>query len=91
MMAMSCRKLAEIVARGGAAELSLRQRFALKLHLRLCPPCRDYAEQIDKLGEMACEDVEAKMAEDCCNQTLKRLEDSILEECGLKRSEGAGG
>ena len=83
MMGMNCRKLSEIFARGEAAELSLRQRLALRLHLSLCPPCRDYARQIDKLGEMACEDIEAKMAQDCCDQTLKRLEDSILEDCGL--------
>lgn len=90
MMSMTCRKLAELVARGDAARLSLRQRFALKLHLRLCPPCRDYTEQLDKLGEMACEDVEAKMAQDCCDQTLERLEDSILEDCGLRQSDGSG-
>ena len=45
------------------------------------------AEQIDKLGEMACEDVEAKMDEDCCQQTLRRLENSILEDCGIRRSD----
>ena len=91
MMNMTCRKLAELVAHGDACRLSLRQRFALKLHMRLCPPCRDYAKQLDKLGEMTCEDIEAKMSKDCCNQTLKRLEDSILEDCGLKdcRSQSA--
>ncbi|MDA8020891.1 MAG: hypothetical protein MPN21_25930 [Thermoanaerobaculia bacterium] len=80
-MMMNCRELAEIVARGG--ELSLRQRLALRLHLRLCPPCRDYAEQIDKLGEVACDAVEADMSRDCCQETVRRLENSILTECGL--------
>lgn len=85
MKHMTCRKLAELVARGDTADLSFRRRFALKLHLRLCPPCRDYARQIDKLGEMACEDIEAKMSKDCCEKTLETLEASILEDCGLCR------
>ena len=84
---MDCRQLTQIVARGDTDRLGLRQRLALRLHMKLCPPCRCYAEQMDQLGEMACEDVERKMSEDCCAETLKRLETSILEDCGLAESQ----
>lgn len=86
---MDCRELAQIVARGEADRLSLRQRLALRLHMRLCPPCRCYAEQVDKLGQMACEEVERKMSEDCCSETLRRLETAILRDCGLAKDADA--
>lgn len=69
---LSCREVADALARAPAERWGVWRRMAIRLHLLMCGDCRRYAAQMAALGEAAralC-DEEKPPAE---------LEESILE------------
>ena len=57
MLSISCKRASELTEKKLHGELSLRERFALWFHQKICPPCTKYDDQsefIDKGIERLC-------------------------------------
>lgn len=75
---MNCRQLADAIASGRHRHLGVWGRFQLWWHRRMCPPCQDYVDQLQALGET--------LRESCaegepCDGECERIEAEILERC----------
>ena len=76
----TCRDLAAQVGGCDSERPGLLRRWALRLHYRICPPCRRYRDQIRDLGEIA----RRECPEHCPDRTAA-LEARICDELGLPR------
>ena len=73
---MICREAVHHVSCEDVEQLSRRQQRALKRHLRMCPPCRDYADQIRTIRRIFKRKTKGmELTED----ELRQLKDSIME------------
>lgn len=50
---MTCREIAEFLMQYADGELPWRQRTAFKLHLALCPACREYLKSYELTVKLA--------------------------------------
>ncbi len=46
---LTCRETARLVSKGLDTRLTLRERWQVRLHLRLCEACRSYRAQLRRL------------------------------------------
>ena len=42
-----CRQITVLISQRADRPLTRSERLALRLHLMICPPCREYARQIE--------------------------------------------
>ncbi|MGF6148464.1 Uncharacterised protein [Kingella potus] len=47
-----CRKATALISRQADRPLTLPEQLTLRLHLALCPQCREYARQIARVQQM---------------------------------------
>lgn len=47
MARLSCREASRLMSEARERPLRWRERFALRLHLRVCAACRDFRKQLD--------------------------------------------
>jgi len=83
---MICREALRYVACEDIEQLDRRQRRALKQHLKKCPPCQDYADQIRTIRRVFRK--KAKGIE-LREEELAVLESSIMECLPEEESNGA--
>lgn len=76
MMGMpTCREVTRMIASGGLAEASARQRLGVRLHAMLCRHCRRYARQMRAIG-MAARKVLARPSGE--HESVERLRKALL-------------
>ena len=49
---LTCQETARLVSKGLDTRLTLRERWQVRLHLRLCDACRSYRAQLRRLREI---------------------------------------
>ncbi len=49
---LTCRETARLVSKGLDTRLTLRERWQVRLHLRLCEACRSYRAQLRRLRSL---------------------------------------
>jgi hypothetical protein len=52
LLNLHCREAAALLSKAQDGELSRVDRWALRLHLLICAPCRRYRRQLHKLGHL---------------------------------------
>lgn len=40
----TCREITETIEKGGVKRLSIKDRLAIRIHLRICKPCKAYSK-----------------------------------------------
>jgi hypothetical protein len=78
---LNCKQASQLVSRALDEELSLRERFALKLHLLICKYCSRFSQQlktlsvaINKIGKTIENDTNIKLPTGTKNKIAKSLE-----------------
>ena len=75
---MTCKEALYHVACADMENLSWRERRILKRHVKVCPPCKDYADQIRSIQHIARKKTAGlELTED----ELQQLKASIMECC----------
>lgn len=46
---LNCKQASQLISQGLDRELSLRERFGLKLHLLICKYCKRFSQQLKQL------------------------------------------
>lgn len=86
---LNCRKNSYRVVRSLDQELSLLDRLAMRLHLRICKPCRRFSEQMAALdliqqrycqGEWTRQEESTYLSERARQHILARLREKSLED-----------
>jgi hypothetical protein len=50
---LNCKQMAELATEYLEGQLGLRQRLGYYLHALLCPPCRNFRDQVEKTARAA--------------------------------------
>ena len=83
---MNCRKVTEFLADYLDGNLTWGQRFLFRLHLLLCPPCRNYLDSYRKTIAAAREALtEAKPSEDCPEALVRAILATRGQDSGAKQ------
>ena len=83
---LSCRDLARVAARDELSEAGWRGRLAARLHLLMCQHCRRYAAQLRMIGQAARSLTSARSDEEEERETIRRLEQGLLDRFRHGRS-----
>ena len=75
---MTCKEALHHVACADMENLSWRERRILKRHVKVCPPCKDYADQIRSIQHIA---RKKKEGLELSADELQQLKDSIMDCC----------
>lgn len=85
---MTCKHASELMSKSLDGKLSFWQRLSLKLHIVLCPPCKNHEEHFDFLKKASSECDEAiagsgKGLNDCLSDEAKaKIKDAIEKKTG---------
>ena len=83
---MTCREALHHVACADVENLGRRERRILKRHIKVCPPCKDYADQIRSIQHLARKKTKGlELTED----ELQQLKASIMECCPDEEVDGS--
>ncbi len=72
----TCKEVSRVIATDELATAGWRQRLSVKLHLLMCRHCRNYARQIQEIGEATRRLFGAHLQDDTSREDLRN---SILD------------
>ncbi len=84
---MTCKEALHHVACEDIESLSWRQRRILKRHIKVCPPCKDYADQIWSIRHIFRKKSKGLKLDEA---ELKQLKAAIMECLPDEESDGDG-
>ena len=83
---LSCKDIAGLAARDELSEAGWRGRLAARLHLLMCQHCRRYVAQLHMIGQAARSLTSARSEQEEGRETVRRLEQGLLDRFRLGRS-----
>jgi hypothetical protein len=77
---LSCKEASQIISQSLDRQLTMRERFAVKLHLLICKYCKQFSQQLQSIRvalKIASTEIEADDTIKMPSETKKRLMQSI--------------
>lgn len=78
---VSCKEVTDTISK--ELPLTVTDKFRLGFHLYICPMCRSFKQQIEKLKDGIVKNLKVNLTEDEQKQA-KNLEDKIIKEIRKK-------
>ncbi len=77
---LSCKQASQIISQSLDRQLTMRERFALKLHLLMCKYCKQFSQQLHALRvalKLAASEIESNDTIKMPSATKKRITDQV--------------
>ncbi len=73
----TCREATELASRAMDESLSMRERVAMRMHLKICKNCRRFAEQIQQMRRLFSAEIPDDSSPGLSDDARRRIETEL--------------